>query len=126
MPEHSSYVDGVTVNQNSQIVSFKLNAKNPISPVPSLFTPGISASLDFEFSDDADEVSVQGQVTMFPQIEISVTRQNGQVVSLYNTGRPSANTTLLLFFWQDVPRTTVRLKREVVSAALVLAISAYL
>ncbi len=110
VPKPSARINGVTLTgANSQKVNFQMNSKNPTVPLPDFLTVGIYADLDFEFDEAATFLSVQGTISSFPSFNISVTRENGQTIPVYQSGSPNLNTAYLLF-WSKPVSTMVDLK----------------
>ena len=97
-------IEGWVRKDNGRLsFSYNQDAKNPLAPVPQIFTPGVFADLTFEVDDEATEISVQGVTSQYPSFSIPVTKENGQTFQVYQRD-PWFNNTALLFFqhWINV------------------------
>jgi hypothetical protein len=77
------------------VISFSVNAKNPLSPVPQILTPGVSADLTIRVDQNATAVSVGGTVSGYPGFE-GYAETNGSTTQILGI-LPAYNDTNLLF-----------------------------
>ena len=79
-------------SEGNVVVNIQQDTKNPLSPVPQFFTPGIDADLDVTIPVDASYAQVSGSASQFPGEELNVTRTGGNTTPVYQFEPPSTAT----------------------------------
>jgi RHS repeat-associated protein len=74
------------------VIGITQDPKDPLSPVPQWLTPGVSANLNMNFTQDGSGVTTTGTASIFPSQELNVTGANGTTTPVFQfTPDPSSN-----------------------------------
>jgi len=74
------------------VLNIMQDVKNPLSPVPQMMTPGISANLTMTISTDGSTVMTSGTASKFPSEELNVTNPSGMTTPVFQfTPPPGSN-----------------------------------
>jgi hypothetical protein len=70
------------------VINVQQDTKNPLSPAPQIFTPGISADITVTISKDASSAQASGTASQFPAEELNITRADGYTTNIYQFQPP--------------------------------------
>jgi hypothetical protein len=84
------------------LVNIQQDTKNPLSPVPQLITPGISANITVLITPDASVAVAYGTVSQFPAEELNITKSDGYTTNIYQFMPPPGASPFSLFNNQAV------------------------
>jgi len=91
---------GTRDSNGNPVINIQQDVKNPLSPVPQVVTPGITADLTVTVPQNASNAQVTGTASQFPAEELNVTRADGNTTAVYQS-KPDADATPLSLFKPD-------------------------
>ncbi len=82
------------------VIGISQDVKNPLSPGPQFFTPGIAANLSMNFTQDGSSVITSGTASNFPSQELNVSGVSGASTPVFQF-TPSPGSSPMSLFLQD-------------------------
>jgi RHS repeat-associated protein len=85
------------------VIHIEQDTKNPLSPAPDMFTPGIAANLTVTIPPDASTAQASGLSSQYPGEELNVARSDGYTTNIYQFVPPPGATPKDLFrLYQEI------------------------
>ena len=74
------------------VIGITQDPEDPVSPVPQFMTPGVSANLSMNFTQDGSDVTTTGTASIFPSQELNVSGADGTTTPVFRfTPDPSSS-----------------------------------